>query len=139
MCCNSKTESFRWPQGIGSAELFLVVDRNKAFEHRRSYLKPTIHVIDVEGNTVFNSEASELQGKTRLRGRTLIYTAGVADLNGPNNYRAVATLSDELAAPEKMEVHLELRQLRVPLRLLTIVGFTLFGLGVGGLLLTRPK
>ncbi len=134
-----ETEIFRWPPGLRRAELFLVVDRNKAFEHRRPYQKPTIHVVDVEGNTVFREEASELQNKGRLSGRTMFFTAGVVDLNGANDYRAVATLSQELAASEKMEVHLELRQLRVPVRLFTTVGFVFFGIGIGGLLLTRPK
>ena len=134
-----ETEIFRWPQGIRRAELFLVVDRNKAFEHRRAYQKPIIHVVDVKGNTVFREKASELQNKGRLRGRTMFFTAGVVDLNGSHDYRAIATLSQELAAPEKMKVHLELRQLRVPVRRFTIVGFVFFGIGIGGLILTRPK
>ena len=134
-----ETELFRWPQGIQSAELFLVVDRNMAFENRRSYQKPTIQVVDIEGNTVLLEKASELQNKGRLSGRTMFFTAGVVDLSGSNDYRAVATLSQELAASKKMEVYLELRQLRVPVRRFTIVGFAFFGVGICGLLLTRPQ
>ena len=109
-----ESEYFRWPQGIQRAELFLVVDRNKAFEHQYPYQNPTIYIVDGERNTVFREKTSELQRKGRMSGRTIFFTAGVVDLNGSNDYRAIATLSDELVSPQKVEVHLELRQLRVP-------------------------
>ena len=34
-----ETELIRWPQGVSKAEVFLVVDRNEAFEHRRLFSK----------------------------------------------------------------------------------------------------
>ena len=69
----------------------------------------------------------------------MFFTAGVINLDRSIEYRAVAILSHELVAPKNVEVHLELRQLRVPVQRYTTVGFVFFILGMGGLLLTRPK
>ena len=129
---------FSWPEGT-TAELFLVIQRNRTFENRRSYLNPTIQVFDTAGQSLFQNETSELHNKGRMRGRTIFFTAGPAQLNGSDNYRAVAILSQEMAALGNMEVHLELRPLRAPIRQLTVLGFVFFCIGMGGLILTRPK
>lgn len=133
-----ETKSFRWPPAAASAELFLLVNRHVAFEHQRPYQKPLIHIIDAQGKTAYRDEAAELQNKGQMHGRTIIFSAGLVELNSAEVYHVVATLPDELAAPAKAEVYLELRQPRSPALRLSLLGFVLFGIGIIGLLLTRP-